>query len=287
MRRFLVALMTHTIASSSRSSPVDASAASQVLDFNEASVMRRQKRRPVGMSTMVKISAISKAEADAAELAMASASCAVTHALHAGARAPLFVLTSKQGNKVALDRLLRAGPVVLNFFRGSWCSFGEESFEQFSAVHQRILLTGANAVAIAPPEIPGREPSQLSIPELVDVELRIARAYGLTFNLSENLRSRYLDLGYTPPKAQKSGDFLVPVPATYLIDEDGTVVFASVDFDYRNGFDGESLLKAVRALRAHRALINHGGIRVVSTKPQLRRNMRRKPQAISASTVYK
>ena len=195
----------------------------------------------------------SKTEADAAaELAMASASGAVTHALHAGARAPLFVLPNKQGNKVALDQMLRSGPVVLNFLRGSWCSFGEESLGQFSAVHERIVSMGAKAVTIAPPDNPARQPSQLSIPELVDADLRVTRSYGLTFDLPEELRGRYLDLGYLPPKTRKSGDFLVPVPATYLIDEDGTVVFASVDFDYRKGFDSESLLKAVRAVRSRR-----------------------------------
>lgn len=196
---------------------------------------------------------LSKTEADAAaELTMESASSAVTNALHAGARAPIFVLPDKQGNRIALDQLLRSGPVVLNFLRGSWCSFGEESLAQFCAVHERIVAAGASAVAIAPPEIPARQSAQLSIPELVDAELRVSRSFGLTFDLPEKLRNRYLDLGYTPPKSRKYGDFLVPVPATYLIDEDGVVVFASVDFDYRKEFDSESLLKAVRALRTRR-----------------------------------
>jgi peroxiredoxin len=189
---------------------------------------------------------------EAAELAMTAASNAVTRALHAGARAPSFVLPDKQGNKVALDHLLNSGLVVIHFLRGSWCTFGEESLAHFAAMHAHIALSGAKAVAIAPPDASPREASRLPIKELVDRDLRTTRAFGLTFDLPEALRSRYLELGYVPPKARKAGSFLVPVPATYLINEAGVVVFAHVDFDYRNALDGELLLRVLHTLRARR-----------------------------------
>ncbi len=188
----------------------------------------------------------------AAELAMTAASNAVPRALHAGARAPSFVLPDKQGNKVALHHLLDSGPVVIQFLRGSWCTFGEESLAHFAAMHAQIALSGAKAVAIAPPDASPREASRLPIKELVDRNLRITRAFGLTFELPEALRNRYLELGYVPPKARKAGSFLVPVPATYLINEAGVIVFAHVDFDYRHALDGESLLRVLHMLRARR-----------------------------------
>jgi peroxiredoxin len=196
---------------------------------------------------------ISDMDTDAsAEIAMARASATITNALRAGARAPMFALHDKLGNKVMLEQLLRSGPVVLNFLRGSWCSFGEENLARFSAIHGRIVSAGAKAVALAPPDASLNQSAHLPVPELVDTDLRVARAFGLTFDLPEELRGRYIDLGYVPPKRRRSGLFLVPVPATYLLDEDGIVAFAHVDFDYRNGFDGESLLKALDALRARR-----------------------------------
>lgn len=215
---------------------------------------------------MGKASEVSKSQVDvAAQLTMESASAAVTNALRAGAKAPFFVLPDKQGAKIALDALLRSGPVVINFLRGSWCSFGEKSLARFCAVHERIVAGGATAVAIAPPASSSCEGGHPSMLELVDAELRVSRSFGLTFNLPEELRARYLELGYVPPKTRTFGDFLVPVPATYLIDEDGTVVFSSVDFDYRKEIDSESLLKAVRALRARREIRG----RVVGAKRHL------------------
>lgn len=202
----------------------------------------------------------------AAELAMTSALATITNPLHAGARAPTFALPDKLGNRVVLDQLLRAGPVVLNFLRGSWCSFGEESLARFSAQHERISSTGAKAVALAPPDASKRNSERLPVPELIDTDLRIARAFGLTFDLPEALRDRYLGLGYEPARTRKSGEFPVPVPATYLLDEEGIVVFAHVDFDYRNGFDGESLMKALHALRARREARRHARGRLAVLK---------------------
>jgi len=198
---------------------------------------------------------ILRSDADAnaaAQLAMTAASNGVTRALHAGARAPSFVLPDKRGAKVALDRLLDSGPVVIHFLRGSWCAFGEDSLAHFAAMHAHITLTGAKAVAISPPDASPREASRLPVTELVDRDLRTTRAFGLTFNLPEALRGRYLDLGYVPPKLRNAGSFPVPVQATYLINEAGVVVFAHVDFDYRNALDGESLLRVLHALRARR-----------------------------------
>jgi peroxiredoxin len=188
----------------------------------------------------------------AAGIAMVAEAAAATNALHAGARAPTFALHDTLGRRVALDQLLRAGPVVLCFLRGSWCAFDEEKLVRFSAVHERIAAAGAAALAVAPPGGSGDRVGRLPIPKLVDTDLGLARAFGLTFDLPEELRSRYTDLGYVPPRIRKSGAFLIPIPATYVLDEGGVVVFAHVDFDYRNGLDSESLLKALDALRVRR-----------------------------------
>lgn len=183
---------------------------------------------------------------------MVAEATAVTNALHAGARAPTFALHDTLGRRVALDQLLRAGPVVLYFLRGSWCAFGEENLVRFCSAHKRIAAAGATALAVAPPDGPGDRVSRLPVPKLVDTDLGLARAFGLTFDLPKALRSRYTDLGYVPPRTSKSEAFLVPVPAAYIVNEDGVVVFAHVDFDYRNALNIESLLKGLDALRMRR-----------------------------------
>jgi peroxiredoxin len=195
----------------------------------------------------------SKPETDTlAEIAIAAASAAVPGALRAGARAPLFTLPDREGMNFSLDRLLMSGPVVLNFLRGAWCASGAESLVQFASTYERIVTFGAAAVAIAPPYRLTLSQDALPMPELIDTDMRVASAFGLAFDLPVELRPRYLELGYVPPHTPNAKSFLVPIPATYLVDQDGVVVLAYVDVDYRNRFDDESLLTALHALQVRR-----------------------------------
>jgi peroxiredoxin len=86
--------------------------------------------------------------------------------------------------------------------------------------------------------------------ELQDIDMKVARAYGLAFDLPAGLRPRYEALGYVPPPTGRAGTWLVPLPATYLLDRDGIVALAFIDVDYRRHFEPGSLLSALRALQA-------------------------------------
>lgn len=185
-----------------------------------------------------------------AELAVAAASCVPATALQAGMRAPLFTLDDVRGRQVALEGLLDAGPVVLNFFRGEWCSYGARSLADFSAVARELATLGVSAVNIGPgPRRPHASSRATPIAELCDVDMHVARAYGLTFTLPFSLRPLYRQLGYQPPdESDAAGSWLVPVPAVYLLDRDGVIVLASVELDYRKRFDAASLLGALKAL---------------------------------------
>jgi peroxiredoxin len=196
----------------------------------------------------------SKFEVDRmASTAVTAASRAVSNALRAGTRVPPFELTDTQGNNVSLDHALGSGPVVLNFLRGAWCAFGEESLAQLAATYERIVSLGATAFAIAPPSRFSQPAASMPIPELVDKDMKVARAFGLVFDLPVELRPRYLELGYVPPNTRKSDRFLVPIPATYLINQDGVILLAHIDADYRHHLDNEALLGALQALQARNA----------------------------------
>ncbi|MFM0222576.1 peroxiredoxin-like family protein [Paraburkholderia dipogonis] len=192
-----------------------------------------------------------------AELALSAAASAAANALRAGARAPLFTLTDTIGQRVSLEALLRAGPAVLHFFRGGWCTFGERSLADLATGYDDMLALGASAVAIAPPcERPAHHAAG-GLRELLDVDLKLARAYGVAFELPVRLRASYEQLGCATPSASEASRWLVPIPATFLIDRDGRIALAHVDVDYRKRLDIESLLRALKALHARHATKLH------------------------------
>lgn len=220
-----------------------------------------------GFMSAVQVPEASSAQSDIdaeAELTAAAASVAASRALRAGARAPFFTLSDANGRKVTLEALLSAGPVVLHFSRGAWCTFGEESLSELSSTNQEVIALGASAVSIAPPFDsfnkpsiqplkPDAGPAFTPIRELQDVDMKVARAYGLAFDLPVGLRPKYARLGYRPPATSKADTWLVPLPATYLLDRDGSVALAFIDVDYRKRFEPASLLSALKALRNRRA----------------------------------
>lgn len=185
-----------------------------------------------------------------AELAVAASLGAASRALRAGARAPLFTLTDVNGHKVVLEHLLHAGPVVLHFFRGPWCSFGEKGLAELATIYEKVAELGASAVAITPPCKAPAQSVLVPMRKLLDVDMKVARAYGLAFDLPAALRPKYEALGYVPPPTGRARTWLVPLPATYLLDSDGIVALAFIDVDYRRHVDPGSLLTALRALRA-------------------------------------
>ena len=177
--------------------------------------------------------------------------------LAGGLARTLFTLSDRAGRRVSLDELLSAGPVVLHFFRGGWCTFAESSLADFAAGYDDLLALGASAVAIAPPCEAAVQRGPGHLRELLDVDLQVARAYGVAFELPLRLRATYERLGYTRPAASEASRWLVPIPATFLLDRDGSAALSHVDVDYRKSLEIEPLLRALRALHARHATDLH------------------------------
>jgi peroxiredoxin len=79
--------------------------------------------------------------------------------------------------------------------------------------------------------------------------MKVAVAYGVAYSLPAQLRPIYLERGYAPPRNARGGEWLVPIPATYLISPDGTIILGAVDVDYRNRLHSQQLVTAISGMR--------------------------------------
>jgi peroxiredoxin len=176
-------------------------------------------------------------------------------ALHAGAVAPDFMLPDAQGRCVRLQSLLRQGPVVLVFYRGSWCPYCNLHLRGFQRALPEFQKFGAQIVAISP-QLPDnslstREKDELTFTVLSDVGNKVATNFGIVFQIGESVRELYrqfghpLDLFNGPDGAQH-----LPVPATFLIDGKGVIRLAHVDVDYTRRLDPDDVITALTKLTA-------------------------------------
>ena len=181
-----------------------------------------------------------------------NAEAAVGTALSVGAQAPDFALPTAHGGTVRLGEALAEGPVVLVFYRGSWCPYCNQSLRQFQEALPDIEGTGARLVAISPNTPAGgfemEENQSLTFPVLSDVGNRVSREYGLVFEVDEDVRDRYRASGIDLTEANGVDTWELPVPATYVIDQDGTIRYAFVEADYTQRASPRDVVAALRTL---------------------------------------
>jgi peroxiredoxin len=171
----------------------------------------------------------------------------VRQAVKAGERAPLFRLRSNTGDFVALSEVLDRGPVVVSFFRGGWCPFSRLEMKALAEAQSEIERLGATLIGVLP-VADGDTCS--SFPILKDPGCRIAARYRIAFAVPPQFRPAYLALGY-PERLKKGPDrWVLPLPATYIIDRDGIVVLSYVDADYTTRLEPTEIAVALEHLRA-------------------------------------
>lgn len=178
-------------------------------------------------------------------------------ALKAGDRAPDFTLREARGGELSLANTLARGPVVLNFYRGGWCPYCNLELRALQRALPDIERLGATLVAVSPQtpdeSLSTAEKNDLAYPVLSDVNSTTALAYGIAFDLAKELRPIYALFGHALPDRNGDESWTLPIPATFVIDRDGTIVLAYVDVDYRNRLEPTEVIAMLETLAKQHA----------------------------------
>ena len=157
-------------------------------------------------------------------------------AFRVGGRAPSFELPNHNGKLVSFSELLNKGRLVVCFIRGRWCPFCVGQMEAMSGIAEQVDAAGASLVAISPQTEKQayfmRDQHKLAFPLLVDARNDIARQFGLVYRVPEEQQAIYRRTFVNLPFVNGDDSWELPIPATYVIDRDGTILFASANEDY-------------------------------------------------------
>lgn len=179
-------------------------------------------------------------------------------AVHAGSEAPQvgdmmpgFTLPDDSGHLVSLDELLERGPVIVAFHRGHWCPYcrlnmiglaeieGKVAPAQIVAIstetqrYTRILKAGSGAM----------------FPVLTDMDAAYTMSLNLAVWADTELSRAIAKAGWDIPLYQGGGDWVMPIPAVFVLNQQGKIVGRHVDPDYRQRMDLEELLSCVDMVR--------------------------------------
>jgi peroxiredoxin len=169
-------------------------------------------------------------------VAALKAQALAAHALAVGAQAPAFELSDHNGKRVSSADLVSKGRLVVCFIRGRWCPFCVGQMEAMNYVAPQIAAAGASLVAISPQTEKQaffmRDQHKLGFPMLVDAHHNVARQFGLVYRVPDEQQGLYRSTFVNLPFTNGDTSWELPIPATYVIDHDGTILFASANEDH-------------------------------------------------------
>jgi len=173
--------------------------------------------------------------------------------LPVGAKVPEFQLQDHDGKSVSSSDLLAKGRLALCFIRGRWCPFCVAQMEAMNLVAPAIGQAGATLVAISPQTVQQsffmRDQHKLRFPLLSDAGNKVARQFGLTYRVPDEQKAIYQRAFVNLPFVNGDDSWELPIPATYVIDRDGAVLFASANEDYTERVEPEEIVRFLHAAR--------------------------------------
>ncbi|WP_165923777.1 peroxiredoxin-like family protein [Bosea sp. BK604] len=175
-------------------------------------------------------------------------------ALGVGDMMPDFALPGSDGRLVHSADLLASGPLVVSFYRGSWCFYCESELTALRDAHPAIVAAGGRIVAIAG-EAGGRSAATkrdfaLPFEVLSDLDLGLSLSFGLVFPVSEEVRAIYQEIGFDLARFNGNDSWFLPIPATYVIASDGRIIAAHVDPDFRKRMEPADIVATLASLRS-------------------------------------
>jgi peroxiredoxin len=108
--------------------------------------------------------------------------------------------------------------------------------EAMSSIAAEIAAAGASLVAVSPQTQKQaffmQDQHKLAFPLLVDAHNRLARQFGLVYRVPEEQQVLYSRTFVNLPFVNGDSSWELPIPGTFVIDRDNTILFAYANEDY-------------------------------------------------------
>lgn len=163
--------------------------------------------------------------------------------------APNFTLNNALEKPVALNDYLKKGKVVLTWYRGGWCPYCNLTLRQLQNELPNFKANGANLIALTP-ELPDKSLStakkhDLEFEVLSDVGNVVAKEYGIVFELIDEVAKSYNE-AFDLESYNGDHSNQLPLAATYVINENGKIIYAFLDADYRNRAEPSKITEVLK-----------------------------------------
>ena len=172
--------------------------------------------------------------------------------IEVGKAAPDAGLRGLDGNDVTLHAIVAGKPTVLIFYRGSWCPYCNLHLSDLVTVEEELRSLGYQIVAISPdrPEELNKMTAadHLNYRLFSDPQAEAMKKFGVAYQVDNNTVTNYKQK-FNVDLEGSSGQthHILPVPAVFILDRGGKIVFVHADPDYKVRMKGAEVLAAAKA----------------------------------------
>ncbi|MEM9077785.1 MAG: peroxiredoxin-like family protein [Bacteroidota bacterium] len=173
-----------------------------------------------------------------------------TQALQTGDTLPDFRLPDENQNEVTLDEIFQEDYLIVSFYRGGWCPYCNMELRALQQLSSDFENLRAGIVAISP-ETPDNslttsEKNELQFKILSDIDNQYAKELNLAFQMPNTLREVYHSFGLHVDQHNGNSNYELPMPATYVIDKNKTIIYDFVPEDYTQRLDPKDILEFLK-----------------------------------------
>ena len=175
---------------------------------------------------------------------------AAQNGLKSGGQAPEFRAKDNSGKMLDLKNLLKSHKaVVLFFYRGQWCPYCNKHIKELQDSLQLLTAKGAYVIGVTPETGENInktiDKTHASFSIIQDKGYKIMKAYDVSYTVDDAMFAKLKNYGIDLEKNNGNTDHVLPVPATYVIDSSGKIIFVHFDKDYTKRASVSSVLNAL------------------------------------------
>jgi len=173
----------------------------------------------------------------------------VPYGLKKGDKAPTIEVLIN-GVKTPLSTLYKDQTVALFFYRGNWCPVCNKHLADFTERARDLTAKGIKLVAVTPEDADGidkmKEKTGANFTIISDLDGSIQKAFDVDYIVTSNYAKKIEDnLGTSIADNNASGEAVLPVPATYVINRAGEIIYSHFDVNYKNRASVDDILNSV------------------------------------------
>ena len=174
----------------------------------------------------------------------------IPKSLKVGDVVPNFALPNQNGRLIEIQQILKKGSVVISFYRGIWCQFCSLELKALQQALPAINMLGGTLIAISPQTFVDSSDSleEFNFETLIDKRNQVARQFGIVLQIPEKSRIHYENLGIYLPRYNGDESFELPIPATFIVNQDGKIHYAFIDSDFTERLDPIEIVTILRQI---------------------------------------